>query len=515
MVENVRDFILDIVREFSTPDRPVYLVGGAVRDWLLGRPAHDLDFVLPGETRRLAHEIARRLDGALYVLDEERQTTRVVLAQEKIAGGVSGERMLLDFAAFRAADLEGDLRDRDFTINAMAVDAAHPDRLIDPTGGLVDLREKRIRVCSETSINHDPVRVLRAVRQALAFNFRIDPETLRQMREGAGLLPQVSSERQRDELIKIFEGPQVALAVRILDQVGALQYLLPDLMKLKGVAQSAPHIEDVWEHTLSVVQRLEQLLGALVGQYREENVADLTTGSAVLWLGRFRDHLAGHFKQLFVPERTLRSLIFLAALYHDIEKPATREVLPGGKIRFLEHAERGANTVVERGRQLVLSTHEIGRCEAIVKNHMRVHFMASSLLAEPEKKPSRRSIFRFFEATGSAGVDICLLSLADTRGTYGVTLPQNVWRSELETCRYLLEAYWEKNEEVVSPPRLITGDDLVNMYGLKPGKEIGQILGALREAQAAGEIMSREDALIFTSLWLDHPQSVNKEIRED
>ncbi|MBE0699042.1 MAG: CCA tRNA nucleotidyltransferase [Anaerolineaceae bacterium] len=499
----MRETILKNLREFSTPQRPIYLVGGAVRDWILDRPVHDLDFVLPGETRRLAQEIASRFEGALFILDEKRQTTRVVLNQAKLPGGHPGERLLLDFAAFQASDLQEDLSVRDFTINAMAVDVAHPDQLIDPTGGLADLQDKRIRACSPNSLNHDPVRVLRAVRQALGLGFRIEPETLRLMRSATGLLPRVSAERLWDELFKMLDGPQVALSIRLLDQVGALAYILPELEELKGVGQSAPHIEDVWEHTLSAVQHLERLLAPLVGQYRQETVADLSVVSAVLWLGRFRDHFFEHFQLTLVPERTLRSLLFLAALYHDIEKPASREVMPEGKIRFLGHPEKGAQTITERGLRLALSTHEIARLETIIRHHMRVHFMANSLLAGKEKMPSRRVIYRFFKDTGVSGVDICLLSLADTRGTFGVTLPQETWQSELEICRLLLEAYWEKTEEVVSPPRLLSGNDLIKLYGMEPGKEIGRILGALREGQAAGEIVSREEALEFTRHWVN------------
>jgi putative nucleotidyltransferase with HDIG domain len=514
MDTNVRDVILESLREFSTPQRPVYLVGGAMRDWLLNRVVHDLDFVLPGATRQLAQEIARRFNGALYILDEERQTTRVVLDEANLPGGRAGEHLVLDFASYRAADLEADLFDRDFSINAMAVDVAYPERLIDPTGGLNDLRARRLRACAPTSLSHDPVRVLRAVRQALALNFHIEPGTLQQMRAAVGLLPQISAERLRDELMKILDGPKVALALRILSQISALPFLLPELEGLRGVTQSAPHTEDVWEHTLRVVEHLEQLLGALVGQYREESPADLTVGSAVLWLGRFRERFTTHFEQVLVPERTLRSIMLLAALYHDIDKPASRQVMPEGKIRFLGHPEKGAETVAERARQLALSTHEITRLESTVRQHMRIHFMADRLLEGKETTPSRRTIYRFFRDVGSGGVELCLLSLADTWGTYGVTLPQEVWRAELEACRSLLEAYWEKTAEVVSPPRLLSGDDLIQLFGMKPGKEIGRILDAIREAQAAGEITSREQALAFTRQWREKAAQPGERIEE-
>lgn len=495
--------ILDAVREFSTPERPVYLVGGAVRDLLLNRSSHDLDFVLPGKTRSLAHEISCRFNGALYVMDEERDTTRVILGKTHPTSLNEGNRLMIDFASLRSNDLEGDLRARDFTINAMAYDVSAPNRLIDPTGGLVDLREKRIRPCSPTSLMDDPVRVIRAVRQVLAYGFRLDPETIRQMRAAAPLLPRVSPERVRDELFRIFGGAQVHLAVRILDQVGALRFILPELEALKDVSQPEPHLYHVWEHTIRAVQYLEQLYAPLVGEYNEDSVPDLTVGSAVLWLGRYREKLEEHFSRMPVPDRALRGLLFFAALYHDVGKPETRTETIEGRVQFLNHQAAGARKAALRARTLALSSAEVQRLETIIDHHMRIHQLASARDEDGNwKKPSRRAIYRFFKDTQDAGIDICLLSLADIRGTYGVTLPQDVWERELEVCRALMEAYWENNAKIVSPPRLLTGHDLMEIFDLRPGREVGRLLAAIHEAQAAGEIQDREGAIEFARQWL-------------
>lgn len=500
MAEVIWQSIQETLRAFSTPERPVYLVGGAVRDLLLGKAPHDLDFVLPGPTRKLADELACRMNGALYVLDEERDTTRVVLSQG------SSARILVDFASLRGADLDTDLRGRDFTINAMAYDLAQPNHLIDPTGGLADLQNKILRACSSHSLGNDPVRVLRAVRLALALGCRIEHETLQQMRSSAPLLLRVSAERQRDELFKIFDGAQVALAMRILEQVGALQVILPELEALQSVTQSAPHIYDVWEHTLRVVDYLEQILRPLTGAYDESTVRDLTVGSAVLWLGRFRQQLASHFQTSLINDRTPRALLFLAALYHDVSKPETRVEMPDGRIRFLNHPELGAGIAAHRGRALALSVVEVERLKKVVEHHMRVHHLADGLHRDAAGRGaehiSRRSIYRYFRDTGEAGVDLCLLSLADTRGTYGMTLPQPVWEAELQACRMLLEAYWEKSDEVVSPVRYLSGNDLIKAFDLTPGPLVGRLLDAIREAQAAGEINDREEALLFAREWL-------------
>ena len=159
----------DLIRKvaaYATDNQPVYLVGGSVRDRILGRDCHDLDFVLPGETRRLAKQVADDLHAAFYVLDEERDTTRVVMIEGE-------ERMVLDFASLRAETLDGDLRARDFSMNAIAEDIRRPGVLIDPCGGLQDLKERRIRACSQNSLSHDPARVLRLARMAMGFGFQI------------------------------------------------------------------------------------------------------------------------------------------------------------------------------------------------------------------------------------------------------------------------------------------------------------------------------------------------------
>ena len=128
---------------------------------------------------------------------------------------------------------------------------------------------------------------------------------------------------------------------------------------------------------------------------------------------------------------------------------------------------------------------------------MRVHYLADSA---GEIAP--RSLYRFFRALGDAGIDVCLLSLADVWATYSTTLPQERWLAELQTCRKLLEARWEKTEAVVRPVRLVNGHDLIKELNLKPGKMVGDLLEVIREAQAAGEVTNRDEALTAAANWL-------------
>ena len=494
--------LIKAVQDVLPADQPLYLVGGALRDALLGRVTHDLDFAVPSGAMKLARSIANGLTGAFFPLDDETDTARIVLqrADPSTGSGQAGARDMLDFAGFRGTDLDADLRGRDFTINAMALDV-HTGEAIDPLGGAQDLREKRIRACSETALSDDPVRILRAVRQAAALGFSIQPETRKLMKTAVPLLRRVSAERQRDELFKILEGPRPDASVRALELLGVLPVLLPELPALKGVEQSAPHVHDVWAHTLAVLRRLDEILAVLAPQYDEaKSNADLLNGLLVLHLGRYRQQIGEHLAASLNTDRSARALLFFTALYHDVCKPQAKSVEESGRIRFLGHDEQGALVAMKRGMALHLSNDELDRLKLVIFHHMRVHALTSRKLAG--KDPSRKAIYRFFRDAGEAGVDLILLALADTRATYEQTLTQEQWVACLEVCRSLLEAWYEKAEEIVAPPQLLNGDDLMVELKMSPSRAVGQLLELIKEEQAAGHVSTREEALAFAREWL-------------
>jgi tRNA nucleotidyltransferase/poly(A) polymerase len=428
------------------------------------------------------------------VLDEERDTGRVIVNESE------HKRTFLDFATYRGENLEADLRARDFTMNAIAFDL-HTQTLLDPLNGASDLRAKLIRACSPTSLSDDPVRILRAVRQAAAFQFRIEPETRKALKQAASLLPMISPERLRDELFKMLAGPKPDSSMRALEMLGVFPYLLPELSALKGVEQSSPHIYDVWEHTLSVLGYLENILSALAPGYSADDTNDLFTGLLTLRIGRFREQFAKHFAESLNTDRSVRAALFFAALYHDVQKPATKTVELSGRIRFFDHDIQGADVTRERARRFNLSNDEVERISKIVGHHMRFHFFTSRLEAE-KKEPSRKAIYHFFRDTGESGVDLVLLGLADLRGTQGATLTQETWSAALDVARILLENYWEKPQETVAPPRLLNGNELMSELSLEPGRIVGQLLEAVREGQATGKVDTREQAFQFAREYL-------------
>ncbi|HLO34003.1 MAG TPA: HD domain-containing protein [Anaerolineales bacterium] len=490
--------LIDKVREIL-PDQEVYLVGGAVRDIVLKRLSRDFDFALPSNGISLARRVANALQADFMVLDSERDTGRVIVTD------ADGMRTFLDFATYRGKDLSEDLYARDFTINAIAFDL-HTQTLIDPLNGASDASAKIIRACSPTSLSDDPVRILRAIRQAAAFEFKIEMQTRNAMKQAASLLPRVSAERQRDELFKMLEGPKPEASMRALEILGVFPYLLPELPALKGVAQSAPHIHDVWEHTLSVLAHLEKILAALSPDYNAGDTNDLFTGLLTLRIGRFREQIARHFAESLNTDRSVRAALFFAALYHDVQKPATRSIDETERIRFFDHEVKGAEVTEKRARAFNLSNDEVERVRAIVQHHMRFHFLTSRLEGE-KQGPSRKAIYRFFRDTGKAGVDLVLLGLADLRGIQGATLTQETWATALDVARLLLENYWERPQETVAPPRLVNGDELMSELRLEPGRIIGQLLEAIREGQATGKVKDREQALELARAHLKKSES--------
>lgn len=473
-----------LLRRLSHANRRIFLVGGILRDALLEKHSHDLDFVVTQDVHTIARAVADTLGAALYRMDEEHETYRV------LGHTSSGQSFTLDFSRMRGLSIEQDLRARDFTINALAIDVSQPEILIDPLKGALDIREKHLRVCANTAFLDDPLRVLRGVRLANALKFRLLPETLTLLQQAVPRLEQVSAERKRDELFRILEGPDVKTAFQLMDHLGILPFILPELTKLKRVSQPQPHVFDVWQHTLSTLDYLERLFGLLVAEYEEDKAASLTMGTATLYLGRFRDAFMSHFSARLNPNRSLKALLFFTAAYHDSGKPAAAGLHPNGRLHFIGHERISSEYFQTRARALALSNDEIAYGDKVIRHHMRIHHLVNA-----QQSPTRRAIYRFFRDVGAAGVDICLLSLADTLATYHTTLPQDVWARELLICQQFLEAWWYQQENIIQPPPLLRGDDLMAYLGLKPGPMIGKLLEAIREAQASGDIENREEAL--------------------
>jgi len=476
-----------VVRELSR-QRAVesWLVGGAVRDHLLERAVHDWDFAVDSDPMGLARAVGDALGGAFFPLDEERGTARVVIASE--ARGP----VVLDFSIIRGGTLRADLAKRDFTVNAMAVDEAQV--LIDPLGGEADLRAERVRAVDEKAFRDDPVRLLRAARLETELGFETEPLTESWMRRDARLLAQPAAERKRDEFVRGLGAPGSAGFVQRLDDLELLRYLVPELESLKGVTQTPPRF-DVWRHTLNALDTLEQVIATVVGKPALAtsgaciDTPEMAWGTLARALGQFAGEINSHLTVTVSADRDRMVLLKLATLLHDLGKPGSRSLGEGQWVHFYGHESAGARMAAGRMRALRFSRVEGARVGTIIEAHLRPAQLARA------ERVTRRAIYRYFRDTGDAGVDTILLSLADNLAARRTDLREDRWMRRLDAAELLLHHFFERRQETVSPELPVDGYDLMRELGLEPGPKIGEILDALRESMAAGEIETREDAL--------------------
>jgi putative nucleotidyltransferase with HDIG domain len=470
-----------------------YLVGGYVRDLLLGRDTRDLDVVVTGESLAVARELADRLGGAFVVLDEERHTARVVLRDQE-------DRYYVDFATLRGGSLEADLMARDFTINAMAFDAqdlAPEPWILDPLGGRQDLEKRSVRAVSDSIFHDDAIRLLRGVRLAAELGMEIERGTEELMLRDAELLAGVSAERVRDELCKILAVRGAEAHLRQLDRLGLLAPVLPELVTLRGMEQPLPHFQDVFEHSLTAVGGLDRVLVAVERLASGQNSATAEEWGAgtETWeglrtaLGPFSQPVLAHLEEELVEDRSRAVLLKLAALLHDVGKASTSKTDEDGRIRFFGHAREGSVLAAHALHRLRFGGREARLVRTVIRHHMRPLHLAKA------ERVSRRAIHRFFRDTGGNGVDVVLLALADNLAL--VHQGENVeqWKRICEVAGVLLRAYYEQFDTLIAPPPLLRGGDLLELLGMEPGPAVGRVLRALSEAQAAGQVSTKEEAL--------------------
>jgi len=453
---------------------PCFVVGGLLRDQLLRRqPTHlNVDLAVPRGALAFCRVLAERLGGAFVVLDEAAGTARVVI-------GTGGQRVELDVSDFRGATIEEDLARRDFTINAMAVPLADwlatPSAsavVIDPLQGAQAVRRRRLQPCFPGAFEADPIRILRAFRLSAQLDFALDPSAAPLMAEALPRLAQASGERVRDELLAVLETDRAAGALRALNDLGALDVLLPELSAGRDVDQGDFHHLDVLHHQLEAVAQADRFLAGFA-----EFAAPL------------RAPLAAYCAGELVERRSRKSLIKLAALLHDIGKPSNRQVHDDGAIWFLGHEQAGAELAVPVLERLRLANREAEMVHRLILHHLRPGFLSRELHV------TRRAIYRFFKDLGEDGPGCLLEWWADRMATRGPRSRLDQLDAQRQFLETMLSAYFFQAEELVTPPRLLDGHQLMQRFHLPAGPLIGELLAAVEEAQAEGHLRSSEEAV--------------------
>jgi poly(A) polymerase len=440
-----------------------WIVGGAIRDALLGERVADADLAVdPGREEEAARAIARVAGGFAFVLSEEHATWRAVS---------SDDGWHVDVAGLRAPTIEADLRARDFALNAIAVPLAGGEP-IDPTGGLADAEARMLRAASEAAFEQDPIRLLRAARLAAGHGLEIEAGTAELARAGASRAADPAGERQFAELRGIVDGPDPLRGIALVDELGITPVVLPELDALRGVRQNPNHHLDVLGHTLTV---LEEWLGV------ETDVA--------AFAGELGGEIEEFLAEPLADELTRRGAIRFGALFHDLGKPDTRSE-GTGYVTFIGHDEVGARITGAICRRLRTSRKLSAELEGLALHHLRLGFLIH------QRPLSRRAVYDYLVATEPVSVDVTLLSVADrlaARGEGPIASSEMV-EAHLELAREMLRDALAWHRE--GPPRPpVSGDDLAAELGIAPGPEMGRVLEELRAAAFAGEVSGRDDAL--------------------
>ena len=453
------DFVLGLAEQLRDIGYSggLHLVGGSVRDAWLRRPTSDYDIVAPGDAIRVARRLADKLDADIYVMDRERGVARLFVKD-------GGEKLCIDFADQRGGSLDADLRDRDFTMNAMAADLlGDVGALMDPLGGAADLQAKILRRCSPTAIASDPIRGLRAVRLSTQFNLKIHPDTALDIRQRANDLRATSAERIRDEFFKLLALQRAARALRVCQHLGLLRAILPQVAG------------DDMQQRLSVVQRLAAVLTAISSRRSDNTAAAFDLGMLTIQLDRFRPNLQAHIAQPYGNGRKRAQLLILAALLQGLE-PAQS---PAESLRLSQDEARVLEPLLCRQQPV-----KIGAQWTRLQQH------------------------RYWHQLGAGGIDVILLGAASEMARQGAAMQQDSWLALVEQITQLLDGYFNQRDSLVNPPLLLNGRDVMRLLGLRSGPQIGAALNALREAQVTGAVGSVEQARSFVEgLAADLPDS--------
>jgi poly(A) polymerase len=453
--------VIEMLREALAGER-AWLVGGALRDRLLGRPTPDLDVVVDGDVRRAARSLGRGAGGASFELSDQFGAWRVVARDRS---------WQVDITPLQGGSLEADLAARDLTVNAMA-EPLGGGELVDPHGGAGDLDRKRLRMVSADAFVADPLRTLRVARLATELGFEIDPDTATAVRAHAPGLAGTAQERVFTELRRIVTAEAAVRGLTLMDELDLAAAVLPELTALHGVEQNPYHHRDVHGHTLEVLQASidlerdpaaalgDEALAAPVHALLAEPLADELTRGGALRFG---------------------------ALLHDIAKPRTRTELPDGRIGFPHHDEQGAEMARAALVRLRASERLRSHVAALTRHHLRLGFLVHHMPLD------RHELYRYLLKTEPVEADVTLLSVADRLATRGRKSQEAIAR-HLELARQVLAEALARRTAGPQPP-LVRGDELAAELGIARGPELGELMTQIAEARFAGEVSTREEAL--------------------
>lgn len=438
-----------------------WIVGGTLRDALLGRELRDLDLAVEGDPRAAARAVAAAAGGPVFPLSETFGAWRALSADGS---------WHCDISPLQGPTIEADLAQRDFSINAMASPLAGGE-LIDLHGGMSDLSAGLLRVLGPEAYAADPLRALRLVRLASELGLAVERETETITRAAAPRIEEASGERVFAELRGVIVSGRAVAGLRLAGRLGITAAVLPEFAALEGVEQSDFHDLDAHEHTLAVLERqieLEADPGRLFGE----------AGAP----------LAAVLAEPFADQLTRAEALRFGALFHDLGKPETKGVRGDGRITFIGHDDVGERIVTEICNRLRTSDRLRSLLGALTRHHLRLGFLVH------EAPLSRAAIYRYLLGCSPVEVEVTALSCADRLGTQGRNAERAIAAHLELAAQMMVEAIaWRAAGGAPKPP--LRGDELASALGIERGPELGKLLARVREGVFTGEVSSSDDAI--------------------
>jgi len=433
-----------------------YIVGGSIRDIILGRIPTDFDIAVLQFPEKYASDLASCVNGHVVKIGKQNQMIYRVVS----------ENSTFDISAIEGKTIEEDLAKRDFTVNAISCEL-YSGKIVDLFGGINDLLIKKIRMVSKEIFTKDPVRLIRAYRIAAMLDFEIESETAHVIVNNVKLITKAAGERIKTEIFKILSCSKSYIYIHQMYETGLLFEIFPELTALQGCKQNKHHAYDVLDHSLTAFSQLEMLLNEKIFKTGAINfpIPDM--------------------------DKERSALLKYSILLHDIGKPSARTVGNDDNIHFFGHEIIGAEMAKQISKRLKLSNNEADYIYFIIRNHIAALHLYSSGIKNP---PSNKSLTRFFIKCGDMTPDILLHTIADIQGK-GNEDKRN--EDFLSFASYLLNEFFSGYKVKKTEPRLVTGNDLIEEFGLSPSPLFKKILSLVEESRLSNIINSRAEALLM------------------